>query len=83
MRLVPSNMFKLSCHSFTDHSEVMLFVDPSCYLCFMCVCHIIWYVPYSLMVTCWEKADLLDLLYVMLSCVCIAFQYGVPGQVQY
>ena len=30
----------------------------------------------SLMVTCWERADLLAIL-------CVVFSYGVPGQVWY
>ena len=37
----------------------------------------------SLVVTCWEKADLLALLYAMLSCVFVTFPYSVPGQVWY
>ena len=40
-------------------------------------------VPCSLVVTCWEKADLLALLYVMFSCVLVTFPYGVLGQVWY
>ena len=32
-------------------------------------------------VTCWERAGLLALLYVMFSCVSVTFQYGVLGQV--
>ena len=37
----------------------------------------------SLVVTCWERADLLALLYVMFSCVVVTFPYGVLGQVWY
>ena len=33
------------------------------------------------MVTCWEKADVLDLLYVMFSCVFVTLPYGVLDQV--
>ena len=33
------------------------------------------------MVTCWERADLLALLYVMFYCVFITFPNGVLGQV--
>ena len=32
------------------------------------VCHAVFSVPCSLVVTCWERADLLALLYVLCSC---------------
>ena len=35
------------------------------------------------MITCWEKADLLDLLCVVFSRVFVTFLYGFPGQVWY
>ena len=35
----------------------------------------------SLVVTCWERADLLAFLYVMFSCVFVTFSLGVLGQV--
>ena len=38
-------------------------------------------VPYSLTITCWEKADLLALLCVIFSCVFVTFPYGFLGQV--
>ena len=34
------------------------------------------------MITCWERADLLVLLWVMLPCVFVTFPYGVWGQVR-
>ena len=37
--------------------------------------------PRSLVVTCWKRADLLALLYVMLYCVFVTFEYGILGQV--
>ena len=37
----------------------------------------------SLVVTCWERANLLALLYVMFSCVFVTFPSGVLGQVWY
>ena len=40
-------------------------------------------VPYSLVVTCWEWADFSALLYVMFSCVFVAFPCGVLDQVWY
>ena len=39
--------------------------------------------PCSLVITCWERADLLALLYVVFPCVFVTFPYGVPGQVRY
>ena len=35
----------------------------------------------SPVVTCWERANLLALLYVMLNCVCVTLPCGVLGQV--
>ena len=40
-------------------------------------------VSYSLAVTCWERSDLLALLYVMFSCVFATFPYSGLGQVWY
>ena len=40
-------------------------------------------VPCSLVITCWEKADLLAILYVMLPCVFVTFSYDVSGQARY
>ena len=47
------------------------------------VCHVFLSVHYSLVVTCWERANLLALLYVMFSCVFVTFPCGVKGQVWY
>ena len=40
-------------------------------------------VSFSLVVTCWERADLFDVLYVIFSCAFVTFPYGVLGQVWY
>ena len=40
-------------------------------------------VYWSLVFTCWEKADLLTLLCVTFSCAFVTFPYGVLGQVSY
>ena len=48
-----------------------------------CLCYAVLSVPCSLVVTCWERAALLALLFVLLSCVFVTFPYGVPGQVLY
>ena len=45
------------------------------------VCHAFLSVHCSLVVTCWERANLLALLYVMLSCVFVTFPCGVLDQV--
>ena len=37
----------------------------------------------SLVITCWERADLLALLCVVYPCVYVVFPNGVPGQVWY
>ena len=44
-------------------------MDHFCCLCSMFVCHTVLSVPCTPVVTCWERADLLVLLYVMFSCV--------------
>ena len=83
VRLVPSNMFKTS-SNLTVTIQLQggaSFVDPTCYLCFLFVCHPVLSVTCSLVVTCWERADLMALLYVMFSCVFVTFPYGVLGQV--
>ena len=41
------------------------------------------YVSCSVVITCWERADLLALLCVVFSCVFITFPDGVPGQLWY
>ena len=45
------------------------------------VCHAFLSVHCSLVVTCWERANLLAILYVMFSCVFVTFPFGVLGQV--
>ena len=35
------------------------------------------------MVTCWERAELLALLFVVFSCAFVTFQFGVLGQAWY
>ena len=70
-----SNMFKSSSDCLTDRSNVLrllLIIFVICYLS-----HTVLSVPCSLVVTCWERADLLAHLYVMFSCVFVTFPYGV------
>ena len=50
----------------------------------VCLYNTVLYVPYSLVVTCWEKADLLALLCIMFSCVFfLQLPICVLGQVWY
>ena len=55
-------------------------MDLSCFFMFR-VCLVFLSVHCSLVVTCWEKADLLDLVYVMFYCVFVTFPCGVLGEV--
>ena len=82
MQLVLLNMFELS-------SEFLLTVPRRGFFCgsfilFMfhvCLYYTVESVPCSLVITCWERADLLALLCVMFPCVFVTFPYGVLGQV--
>ena len=59
----------------------LLTVPRRCF--FVCSClagHTVLSIPYSLVVTCLERADLLALLYVMFSCDFVTFPYGVLCQ---
>ena len=47
------------------------------------ICHAVLSVHCSLVVTCWERANLLAHLYVMFSCAFVTFPCGVLGQVWY
>ena len=78
MRLAPSNLFKPSSKIF-----FLLTVPRRCFFCMFCACHAVLAVHYSLVVTCWERANLLALLCVMFSCVFVTFPCGVLGQVWY
>ena len=46
-------------------------------------CHTVVSVHCSLVITCWERAGFLALLYVMFSCVIVTFSCGVLGQAWY
>ena len=54
-------------------------MDPFCYLCFVLVCHTVLSVHCSIVVSCWEGADLMALLHVTSSSVFVTFPYGVLG----
>ena len=47
----------------------------------VCLCHTAMSFPCSLVVACWERADLLALSYVSFSCDFVTFPCGVLGQV--
>ena len=69
-------MFKPSSNFLTDRSKAMLF-------CYLCPCLSLSYCLVCIVVTCWERADLLALLCVMFSLVFDTFPDGVLGQVWY
>ena len=54
-------------------------MDFFCYLFFVFVCHTDLSVPHSPLVSCWERADLLAISYVVFSCVFVTILYGVLG----
>ena len=75
MRLVPWNKFKSSSNFHTGRSKALLFcgsflfvfILPYCLVCVLQPCgH-----------QCWERADLLSLLYMTFCCVFVTFQNGV------
>ena len=67
---------------FTDVQRRCFFCGP--FLLFMfCVHYAVLSVHCSLVATCWERAGLLALLYVMFSCVIVTFSCVVLGQVWY
>ena len=45
----------------------------------VCLCYAALFVPCSLVITCWDRADLLALLCAVFSCVFDTFPYGIPG----
>ena len=47
------------------------------------LCYAVLFVPCSLVIISWKRADLLTLLCDVFSCVFITFPCGVPGQVWY
>ena len=82
MRLVPLNMFKPSSNYFTDRLKAVLLLWILFVIC-VSLSYTVLSVPCSLVITCWERADLLALLCVIFSCVFVTFPYGVLGQVWY
>ena len=75
------NKFKPSSKTiFTDQPKATLpFVDHLLFI--FCICHAFLSFYCSLVVTCWERIDLLARLYVKSSCVFVTFPCGVLGQV--
>ena len=49
----------------------------------VCLCYIVLSVSCSVRVTCWERAELFTLLYVMFSCVFVTFTDRILVQVWY
>ena len=51
------------------------------FVSYVCLCYAFLSVPCDLVITCWERADLLALLCVSFLVCFFTFPYGVPGQV--
>ena len=73
-------------HVKTLQYVILMMVPMLCSFCgsfllfmFDVVYHTVMSVPCSLVVTCWERADLLALLYVTYSCVFCHFPIWCPG----
>ena len=75
-------LFKPSCKIFLLTVPRRHFFYGSFVLFMSCVCHAFASVQCCLVVTCWERADLL-LLFVMFNCVFVTFPYGILGLVWY
>ena len=82
VRLVPRNYSWHSSNFFTDSSRAVLLLW-TIFVIYICLCHTVVSVSYSLEITCWERADLLALLHVLFSCVFVTFPNSVLGQVWY
>ena len=84
VKLTPLNMFK-------PFSDFLLTVSMWCFFCgsfllfmfYVCPYYTVLSVPCSLVITCWDGADLSALLCVMFPCVLVTFPCGVSGQVRY
>ena len=48
----------------------------------VCLCHTLLSVPFRLVVTCWERADLFTLFCVMFPCVCFFFSFSYISRVR-
>ena len=78
------HMFKHSSNFLTDCSKAVLLLWIFFLICVrVCLCHTVLYVPSSLVVTCWEGAELLALVFVMFSYVFVTFLSGALVQVWY
>ena len=84
VKLVPCKYFKLSSNLLlTGPRWYFLCGSFLLYVFCVCRCYTVLSVSRSLMVTCWEMADLLALLCVMFTCGFVTFPYGVLGRLWY
>ena len=84
VRLSSLNRFKPSIDIFANRSKAFFFCGS--FLLFwyhVYLCYTVLSVPCSLVIPCWDKADLLALLHVVFSCVFVTFPYGILVQVWY
>ena len=76
---------------FKPSRDFLLTIPRRCFFCgsfllflfHVCLYYTALSVTCSLVITCWEKADLLALLCLMIPCVFVTFPYGVLSQVWY
>ena len=73
---------KPSSNFLTGRSRAVFILWIFYVICF-CLFHAVMSISCSLVVTCWERADLLTFLYVMSSCVFATFSFVVLVQVWY
>ena len=71
------NLFKPSSILLTFQGDAS-FEDPFCYLWLMFVFYAVESVPWSIVVTCLERTDILALLFAVFSCVCFTYPFIVP-----
>ena len=83
VRLAPLNRFKpCSRSNFTDRSNAVLLL-LIVFVSFACVCCAVVSVPCSLVVTCWERADLLAVVFVVFCHLpkCVLVHIRIKGEV--
>ena len=75
---IPRNL-----HFYWPFQSGASFVDHFCYLCFLFVYHTVVSIPCNLVVTYWERADLLAIVYLVFLLCCVTFLHSVLNQAWY
>ena len=81
VRLPPSDMSKPSSKNINTDPSLAVFFCGFFSLFVFHVCQAVLPGSYSLVGTCWERAELLAYLYVMYSCIFVTFPYSILRQV--